>query len=73
VPRRIFGHKRAEVTGDFRKLHSEGLHNLYCSPDIRMIKSRRMRWACHVTRVGEKRNAYRVLVGKPEGKKWEDR
>jgi hypothetical protein len=49
VPRRIFGRKRDEVTGDWRKLHSEELHNLYSSPDvIRMIKSRRMRWAGHV-------------------------
>jgi PAS domain-containing protein len=60
--RRIFGLKRDEVTGDWRKLHNEELHNLYSSPNIiRMTKSRRMRF-------GEKRNSYRILVGKPEGK-----
>jgi hypothetical protein len=54
----------------FPKLHNEELHNLYSSPSIiRMIKSRRMRWAGHVARMGEKRNAYRILVGKPEGRK----
>jgi hypothetical protein len=53
-----------------RKLHNEDLHNLYSSPSIiRTIKSRRMRWAGHVARVGEKRNVYRLLVGKPEGKR----
>jgi hypothetical protein len=58
------------VTGGWRKLHTEELHSLYSSPSIiRMIKSRRMRWAGHVTRMGEKRNAYRILVGKPEGKR----
>jgi hypothetical protein len=58
------------VTGDWRKLHNKELHNLYSSPNIfRMIKSRRMRWAGHVARMGEKRNAYRILVGKPEGKR----
>jgi hypothetical protein len=64
-----------------RKLHNEELHNFYCLPSIiRIIKSRRMRWAGHVARMGEKRNAYRILVGKPEGKRplgrprrrWED-
>jgi hypothetical protein len=79
--RRIFGPKRDEVTGEGRKLHSVELHNLYSSPDIiRQIKSRRMRWAGHVARMGEGRNVYRVLVGKPEGKRplerprcrWED-
>jgi hypothetical protein len=69
------------VTGGWRKLHNEELHNLYCSPSvIRMIKSRRMRWVGHVARMGAKRNAYRILVGKPEGKRplgrprrrWED-
>jgi hypothetical protein len=69
VLRRIFGPKRDEVTGGWRKLHNEELHNLYSSPSIiRMIKSRRMRWAGHVARMGEKRNVYRILVGKPEGK-----
>jgi hypothetical protein len=70
VLRRIFGPKRDEMNGDLRKLHNEELHNLYSSPNIiRMIKSRRMRWAGHVARIGEKRNAYRILVGKPEGKR----
>jgi hypothetical protein len=78
--RRIFGPKRDEVIGGWRKLHNE-LHNLYSSPCIiRIIKSRRMRRAGHVVRMGAKRNAYRILVGKAEGKrpqgrprhKWED-
>jgi hypothetical protein len=69
VLRRIFGPKRDEVTGGWRKLHKEELRDLYSSPSIiRIIKSRRMKWAGHVTRMGEKRNAYRLLVGKPEGK-----
>jgi hypothetical protein len=68
--RRIFGPKRDEVTGEWRKLHNEELHILYSSPNIiRQIKSRRMRWAGHVARMGEKRNVYRVLMGKPEGKR----
>jgi len=79
--RRIFGSKRDEVTGDWRKLHKEELNDLYSSPNIvRVIKSRRMRWAGHVARMGEGRGVYRVLVGKPEGKRplgrprrrWED-
>jgi hypothetical protein len=70
VLRRIFGPKRDKVTGDWRKLHHEELHNLYSSPSIiRIINSRRMRWAGHVARMGENRNAYRILVGKPEGKR----
>jgi hypothetical protein len=70
VLRRIFGPKRDEVTGGWRKLHNEQLCDLYSSPSIiRIIKSRRMRWAGHVARMGEKRNAYRLLVGKPEGKR----
>jgi hypothetical protein len=70
VLRRIFGQKRDEVTGEWRKLHNEKLRGLYSSPSIiRIIKSRRMRWAGHVARMGEKRNAYRSLVGKPEGKR----
>ncbi|KAJ4431821.1 hypothetical protein ANN_20426 [Periplaneta americana] len=67
---RIFGAKRDEVTGEWRKLHNTELHALYSSPDIiRNIKSRRLRWAGHVARMGESRNAYRVLVGRPEGKR----
>jgi hypothetical protein len=67
---RIFGPKRNEVTGGWRNLHNEELHNLYPSPSIiRMIKSRRMKWAGHVARLREKRNAYRILVGKPDGKR----
>jgi hypothetical protein len=67
VLRRIFGPKRDEVTGDWRKLLNEELHNLHSSPNmIRMIKSRRMRWTGDVARMGKKRNAYRILVGKPE-------
>jgi hypothetical protein len=70
VLRRIFGPKRDEVTGEWRKLHSEELNNLYSSPDIiRQIKSRTVRWAGHVACLGEKRKVYKVLVGKPEGKK----
>jgi hypothetical protein len=62
VLRRIFGPKRDEVTGGWRKLHNEELQNLYSSPSIiRMINSRRMRWAAHVTQMWEKRNAYRIL------------
>jgi hypothetical protein len=69
VLRRIFGPKRDEMTGEWRKLHNEELRDLYSSPSIiRIIKSRRMRWAGHVARMGKKRNAYRLLVGKPEGK-----
>jgi hypothetical protein len=67
--RRIFGPKRDEVTGEWRKLHNEELHDLYSSPTmVRVIKSRRMKWAGHVARMGEGRSVYRVLVGKPEGK-----
>jgi hypothetical protein len=74
VLRRIFGPKTHEVTGDWRKLHNETLHNLYSSPNIiRNIKSRRMRWAEHVARMGETRNAYKILVGKPEGKRTQGR
>jgi hypothetical protein len=70
VLRRIFGPRMDEVTGDWRKLHIEELHNLYSLPNIiRMIKSRRMRWAGHVARMGEPRNAYRILVGKSERKR----
>jgi hypothetical protein len=68
VLRRIFGPKRDEVTEEWRKLHNGELHNLFSSPDIvRQIKSRRMRWAGHVARMGEGRYVYRVLVGKREG------
>jgi hypothetical protein len=67
VLRGIFGPKRDEVTGEWRKLHNEELNDLYCSPNIvRVIKSRRMRWAGHVARMGERRDVYRVLVWKPE-------
>jgi hypothetical protein len=66
---RIFGWKGDEVTGEWKKLHNEELCDLYSSPSvIRMIKSTRMRWAEHVARM-EKRNAYRLVVGKPEGKR----
>jgi hypothetical protein len=68
VLRRIFGPKGDEVMGDWRKLHNGELHNLYSSPDIIETNSRRMRWAGHVARMGEGRNVYRVLVGKPVGK-----
>jgi hypothetical protein len=70
----IFGPKRDEVTGEWRKLHNEELNNLYSSPNIvRVIKSRRMRWAGHVARMGEGRVVYRVLLGKPEGRNhWGD-
>jgi hypothetical protein len=79
--RRIFGPKRDEVMGEWRKLHNEELNGLYSLPNIvRLIKSRRLRWAGHVARMGEGRGVYRVLVGKPEGKRplgsprrrWED-
>jgi hypothetical protein len=68
VLRRIFGPKRDEVTGEWRKLHNEELHIWYSSPNIiRQIKSRRMRWAGHVARIGEE--YVEVLVGKPEAKR----
>jgi hypothetical protein len=70
VLRRIFGLMRDEVTGEWRKLYNKELHDLYSSPSIiRIIKSWRMRRAGHIARMGEKRNAYRILVGKPEGKR----
>jgi hypothetical protein len=70
VLRRIFGPKRVEVTGEWRKLHNEELRDLYSSPSkIRIIKSRRMRRAGNVARMGEKRNVYRLFLGKPEGKR----
>jgi hypothetical protein len=77
VLRRIFGPKRHEMTRGWRKLHNEELHNLYFSPSIiRMMKSKRIRWAEHVARMGEKRNAYRILVGKRPlgrpGRMWEN-
>jgi len=81
VLRGIFGSKRDEVTGEWRKLRNEKLNDLYCSPNIvRVIKWRRMRWAGYVARMGEGRDVYRVLVGKPKGKRplgrprsrWED-
>jgi hypothetical protein len=67
---RIFGPRRDEVTGDWRRLHNEELNDLYCSPNIvRVIKSRRMRWAGHVARMGYEREVYRVLMRKPEGRR----
>jgi hypothetical protein len=70
VLRRIFGPKRDEVTGEWRKLHNKDLHDLYSSPIVvRVIKSRRMRWAGHAASTGEGRGVYRVLLGKPEGKR----
>jgi hypothetical protein len=70
VLRRICGTMGDEVTGGWRTLRNEELHNLYSSPSIiRMTNRRRLRWAGHVARVGEPRNAYRILVGKPEGKR----
>jgi hypothetical protein len=80
VLRGIFGPKRDKVTAEWRKLHNEELHILYSSPNIMQIKSRRMRWAGHVAHMGKERNMYKVLMGKPEGKRplerprhgWED-
>jgi hypothetical protein len=81
VLRGIFGPKRDEVTGVWRRLHDKEPFALYSSPNIiRVIKSRRLRWAGHVAHIGERRGAYRVLVGKPEGRRplerprrrWED-
>jgi len=70
VLRRIFGPKRVEVMGEWRRLHNEELNDLYSSPNIvRLIKSRRMRWAGHVARMGEERGVCRFLVGKPEGRR----
>ena len=70
VLRRIFGPGRDEVTGEWRRLHNEKLNDLYSPPNIvRVIKSRRMRWAGHVARMDEEKGVYRVLVGKPEGKR----
>jgi hypothetical protein len=70
VLRRIFGPKREEVAGDWRRLHNEELHNLYASPNIiSVIKSRRIRKAGNAARMDEMRNAYKNLVGKPEGKR----
>ena len=70
VLRRIFGPRRDEVTGEWKRLHNEVLNDLYSSPNIvRVIKSRRMRWAGHVARMVEERGLYRVLVGKPKGRR----
>jgi hypothetical protein len=79
--RRVFGPKRDEMTGEWRKTHKDELNDLYSLPNIvRVVRSRRMRWAGHVARMGEDRGVHRVLVGKPEGKsplgrpirRWED-
>ena len=68
--RRIFGSRRDEVTGEWRKLHDDELNDLYCSPNVvRVINSRGMRWAGHVARMGEGRVVCRVLVGKHAGKR----
>jgi hypothetical protein len=81
VLRRVFGPRRDEVTGEWRRLYNEELNDLYSSPNIiRVIKSRRMGWAEHVARMEEKRGEYRILVGRPEGRRplwrpkrrWED-
>ena len=70
VLRRMFGPKRDEVTREWRKLHNEELNDLYSSPNtFRVIKLRRMRFAGHVARMGERRGVYRILVGKPDGKR----
>jgi len=70
VLRRVFGSKREQVTGEWRKLHNEELRDLYSLPNIvRVVKSRKMRWAGHVARMVEGRGVHRVLVGKPEGKR----
>jgi hypothetical protein len=70
VLRRIIGPKKDEATGEWIKLHNEELNDLYSSPNsIRVIKSRRMRWVGYVARMGEKRGAYRILVGIPEGRR----
>ena len=70
VLRRVFGPKRDEVKGEWRKLYNEELRDLYSLPNIvQVVKSRRMRWAGHVARMGDERGVHRVLVGKPEGKR----
>jgi hypothetical protein len=70
VLRRIFGPKRDEVTGEWKKLHNEELHNFYSSPDIiRQMKSRTMKWAGHVARIGEERKVRKLLIGNPKGKR----
>jgi hypothetical protein len=74
VLKRIFGPKRDEVTGSWRRLHNEELHDFYSSPNIiTMIKSRKMRYTGNVARMGEKTNAYRILMGSQKGRDhWED-
>jgi len=81
VLRKIYGSKRDEMTGEWRRLHNEELHGLYDSPDdVKIMKSRRLRWAGHVARMGKKRRLYSILVGRPGGRRplgrprrrWED-
>jgi hypothetical protein len=70
VLRKIFGRKRDEAIGEWRRLHNEELYDLYFSSNIiRLVNSRRMRWVGHMARMGERRSAYRVLVGRPDGKR----
>ena len=70
VVRKVFGPKWDEVIAEWKRLHSEDLNDLYCSPNIiRVIQSRSMRWVEHLARMGERRGVYRVLVGRPEGKR----
>jgi hypothetical protein len=69
VPRRILGPKREDVAGGWKRLHNEELYNIYASPNIMVIKSRRMMWARHATRMGDMRNEYKILIRKPKRKR----